>query len=141
MDELYPAWVDQYPDEVPMQGFGGMSGEETQQMRGILGQVGVPSGYADQPPPSIADILMALANYGGLALPSRGGMGYAEQKFKDSLPVVVKWFDKLEGPQVHHDAVKGLNRGHALYRAKENWPGADVNPIMEVFRRLMQYTR
>jgi|GEM_PF-3305563 len=45
---------------------------------------------------------------------------YGEQRYAWAVPVKVTW----EDGSVHHDAVKGLNPGHALYRARENWPDA-----------------
>lgn len=66
---------------------------------------------------------------------------FVDQAYKTSLPVLVKWLTQ-QGPEVMHDAVKGLNRGHALYRARHNWPDASsVEPILDVFRRLMRYDR
>ena len=48
--------------------------------------------------------------------------GFDEQKFPHSYAVEVKWPDGM----THTDEVKGLNEGHALWRAKNNWEGADV---------------
>ena len=28
------------------------------------------------------------------------------------------------------DSIKGLNRGHALWRARQNWPGARIVPVV-----------
>lgn len=44
-------------------------------MRSLMGQTGVPSGYAEQGPSSIADRVAALASFFGNALPGRGGIG------------------------------------------------------------------
>jgi hypothetical protein len=46
--------------------------------------------------------------------------GYFDQAYAWSVPVKVVWSNGL----VHYDAVKGLNPGHALYLARENWPDA-----------------
>jgi hypothetical protein len=53
---------------------------------------------------------------------SETGKSFDEQKFPKSYAVEVKFPDGT----VHTDEVKGLNQGHALARAKENWPGSDV---------------
>ena len=51
-----------------------------------------------------------------------GTKGYHEQNFSSSVPVKVTFEDGTS----HIDAVKGLNRGHAIARAVENWPGAQI---------------
>src|SRR4029077_3923302 len=53
---------------------------------------------------------------------SENGKPYEEQKFKTSVPVKVIF----EDGSTHFDRVRGLNEGHALARAKANWPGATV---------------
>jgi hypothetical protein len=58
---------------------------------------------------------------------STGAKGYHEQKFKTSIPVKVTWPD--HPGDIHFDEVKGLNEGHALARAKSNWPGANVEVV------------
>lgn len=45
---------------------------------------------------------------------------YHEQRFPFTLPVRVTWADGM----THEDEVKGLNAGHALHRARWNWPDA-----------------
>lgn len=50
---------------------------------------------------------------------------FYEQRYSTVLWVKVTWPDG----DSHTDAVKGLNRGHALYRARWNWPGATVEPL------------
>jgi hypothetical protein len=55
------------------------------------------------------------------------GKDFMEQAYKTSLKVMVRQPDYPGSPpNVHTDWVKGLNKGHALYRAKANWPGAKV---------------
>ena len=51
---------------------------------------------------------------------SEKGKGYSEQAYKTSIRVKVKFKD---GTTIT-DSVKGMNEGHALTRAKSNWPGA-----------------
>ena len=80
-------------------------------------------------------LLMMFAGVGTGGFPK----GYSSQKFSKSLPVVVRQPGLSDELDVFHDAVKGLNPGHALYRARENWPGADVQSIRSVWRRLMGY--
>ena len=62
------------------------------------------------------------AKPGAKSLVKEGGKGYAEQKYSVSVPVSVRWKDGL----VHTDRVKGMNVGHALARARDNWPDATV---------------
>lgn len=47
---------------------------------------------------------------------------YWEQNYKHSQVVRVVFEDGTE----FDDEIKGLNKGHALYLAKLNWPGAEV---------------
>jgi len=47
--------------------------------------------------------------------------GYEDQKYPVSVEVEVRWSDG----QVHRDAIKGLNVGHALYLGRLNWPDAE----------------
>lgn len=47
---------------------------------------------------------------------------YFEQRYPVSLLVRVTWSDGSS----HVDEVKGLNSGHALSRARWNWPGAPL---------------
>jgi hypothetical protein len=47
--------------------------------------------------------------------------GYHEQNYPVSLSVRVRWNDGL----VHEDEVKGLNPGHALSLAWDNWIDAE----------------
>lgn len=49
-------------------------------------------------------------------------MGYSEQRYPVSIAVRVEWADGL----THKDEVKGLNTGHALWRAWQNWPDATI---------------
>ena len=53
---------------------------------------------------------------------------FEEQNYKFEQPVHVSWPDG----QVHTDAVKGLNRTHALARAARNWPDATITPLAAV---------
>jgi|TARA_R110000822_G_scaffold26011_1_gene78712 hypothetical protein len=53
---------------------------------------------------------------------SEKGSGFSEQKYKTTIKVKVKFKDG----STHSDEIKGLNAGHALARAKSNWPGAAV---------------
>jgi hypothetical protein len=62
------------------------------------------------------------AKPGVKSLVKEGGKGHAEQKFKVSVPVKVQWKDG----SVLFDEIKGLNQGHALTRARDNWPDATV---------------
>lgn len=49
--------------------------------------------------------------------------GYFRENFPTSIDVKVVWTDI---PQVHVDSIKGLNAGHALWRARRNWPDAAI---------------
>jgi hypothetical protein len=49
-------------------------------------------------------------------------IGNAEEKYATSLPV--KAYTEPGVP--FYDEVKGLNPGHAYWRAKRNWPGVEV---------------
>jgi hypothetical protein len=53
------------------------------------------------------------------------GKTFGEQEFKTTIKVKVKFKDGT----THIDEVKGLNEGHALARARSNWPGAAVIKI------------
>ncbi|MCC7144235.1 MAG: ParB N-terminal domain-containing protein [Candidatus Eisenbacteria bacterium] len=50
---------------------------------------------------------------------------YFEQRYPHSQPVKVTWED---GDSIY-DAVKGLNPGHAIWRAERNWPGAKIEAV------------
>ena len=52
---------------------------------------------------------------------------FFEQRYQHSQHVRVTWPDGMEVV----DEVKGLNAGHAMYRARDNWPGAKVEAITE----------
>ena len=56
---------------------------------------------------------------------SETGKGYAEQAYKTSIKVKVKFKDG----ETITDSIKGMNEGHALARAKSNWPGSAVIKI------------
>lgn len=51
--------------------------------------------------------------------------GFNEEKYKFEQPVRVVFKDGTE----HVDAIKGLNKKHALERARRNWDGATIEPI------------
>lgn len=51
---------------------------------------------------------------------ARGETPYEAQRFPNETQVLIEFGDG----STHMDAVKGLNMGHALRRAKENWPNA-----------------
>tara|TARA_R100001463_G_C3383517_1_gene205917 strand:+ start:128 stop:442 length:315 start_codon:yes stop_codon:yes gene_type:complete len=53
---------------------------------------------------------------------SEKGKDFQEQKYKTTIKVKVKFKDG----STHRDEVKGMNQGHALARARSNWPGAAV---------------
>lgn len=57
-------------------------------------------------------------------LVSEKGKPFHEQKYPVEQEVVVHF----PGEIPFTDTVKGLNEGHALARAKENWPGAHIEP-------------
>lgn len=62
--------------------------------------------------------------------PSRvfeNGKSYEEQRYPATVPVRVDFGNG----DVFYDKVKGMNIGHALSRAKGNWPGAEVTPATE----------
>ena len=56
---------------------------------------------------------------------SEKGKDFNEQKYTTSIKVKVKHKDG----STHTDEIKGMNEGHALARAKSNWPGAAVVKI------------
>ena len=54
--------------------------------------------------------------------------GYHEQQYKHSQPVRVHH----RGMKPFEDEIKGLNKGHALHLARQNWEGARIEPIENV---------
>ena len=56
---------------------------------------------------------------------------FDQQKYPTILDVVV-----VIGRDVFGDVVKGLNVGHALWRASQNWPGYDWIQGRANFERL-----
>ena len=59
--------------------------------------------------------------------PGRVRKGFREQRFPHKLDVRVRVPSVAGGETLDwYDVVKGLNRGHAAQRARENWPGAEV---------------
>lgn len=69
------------------------------------------------------DFMKMFLGEEGFADTSRPRKGYAEEKYPISMPVRVEW--KGEPSNIFADEIKGLNPGHALWRAKDNWAGAD----------------
>lgn len=63
--------------------------------------------------------------------------GYADEKFSTSVPLRISHeYDSLFGQtpfsDFFYDRIHGLNQGHALWRARQNWPGAkDIRPVSE----------
>ena len=51
-----------------------------------------------------------------------GAKDFSEQAFKESARVRVRWPDGM----THVDEVKGMNQGHAVWRAMQNWIGAQI---------------
>jgi hypothetical protein len=49
---------------------------------------------------------------------------YEESKYSYGQPVKVQF----EEGEPFYDAVKGLNKAHAMERARRNWPGATIKP-------------
>ena len=65
------------------------------------------------------------AKYLRLGFPNEGqSKPFSEQRYKYELPVKVTWPDGSS----HIDSIKGLNRSHALERARFNWEGAEIEP-------------
>ena len=102
------------------------------------------SSQLDIPPGLVATLIDIISpDPNGLPMPMVGvgtgsmGKSFGEQKFKEILPVIVKWIKngKLKDSMI--DEVKGLNKGHALYRAKENWPDA----VVEEIKNLIGYSK
>lgn len=54
------------------------------------------------------------------------GKPFDAQAFPHTQHVRVEWPEHNDSIV---DAIKGLNKGHAVARAKENWPGATITPI------------
>jgi hypothetical protein len=52
---------------------------------------------------------------------------YYEQKYKHSIEILVKYHNDS-----WIDGIKGLNKGHALYLARLNWPGAKIIWLQDV---------
>lgn len=50
---------------------------------------------------------------------------FGQQRFRTSVKVKVE----IPGAKPFVDAVKGLNIGHAIHRAKWNWPGAKITSL------------
>lgn len=51
--------------------------------------------------------------------------GYDQQQFKTAIKVQVQF----PGDKPFIDAIKGLNAGHAMMLAKQNWPGAQIKSL------------
>ena len=59
----------------------------------------------------------------------KSGKPFAEQRYSYSQPVRVTFHGgKGQFGDSFIDEVKGLNRTHALERARRNWPGARITP-------------
>lgn len=72
-----------------------------------------------RPYENVPDELMGFAKDGSRQ------KGYEEQNYKFEQPVLVS----IEGQKPFQDQIKGLNREHALERARRNWEGADIQAI------------
>lgn len=105
----------------------------------IKGLVSSVEGMSDQAP-------RMMASEVGSLFPK----GYAEEKYATSLPV--KAYTEPGVP--FYDEIKGMNKGHALWRAKDNWAGSEVQPtgisphnfykaqnIMDTIKRLLEEVR
>lgn len=74
----------------------------------------------EEPPYSKApDTLMGMAKEPGRQ------KGYGEHKYKYELPVKVTF----EDGNFFYDAIRGLNKSHAMERARRNWEGASIEEI------------
>jgi len=60
------------------------------------------------------------------------GKSWGEQAFPHAYDIVVQMppFGELTGPYSFREGIKGLNPGHALRRAADNWVDADVIRII-----------
>lgn len=75
--------------------------------------------FAFRPYKNVPDSLMGFRKRGQ-------NKGYNDTNYKHEQKVTVHFpasGDKWE------DAIKGINKGHALERAHRNWPGAEIEPI------------
>lgn len=66
---------------------------------------------------------------GASATVRAGGKAFEDQKYSTGIKVRVEWDDTLladgtRGKDFIEDEIKGMNAGHALRRAAENWPDA-----------------
>ena len=61
---------------------------------------------------------------------SEKGKGFHEQKYKTTIKVKIKdpkeKYEERKKMRYRTEEIKGLNKGHALARAKSNWPGSAV---------------
>jgi len=73
------------------------------------------------------NFIPALGMAGAFRKLLRGPRGFHAEKFRTSIPVKTSF----SGPfaQTFYDEIKGLNAGHALWRGRQNWPGATVSQI------------
>jgi hypothetical protein len=53
---------------------------------------------------------------------------YSEQQYPAAYMVRFTWADMT----VNYDGIKGLNEGHARWRARDNWPDAIAVEIVGV---------
>lgn len=49
--------------------------------------------------------------------------------FEERFPVTIKVRVTFSDGSTHEDEIKGLNVGHALYRARDNWEGAAIEVV------------
>lgn len=66
-----------------------------------------------------------LIELGNAARRAMKGTGFSTEKYKAILKVKVHWPNGTS----HIDEIKGLNDGHALARARSNWPGAIIEVL------------
>jgi hypothetical protein len=85
-------------------------------------------GPSTPPDPNFTSPLVEARRSRGLGFrEDRPGQPYSESRFSYDLPVRVTF----KGNDVVEDAVKGLNKGHALARAWQNWPDATkIEPVL-----------
>ena len=111
-----------------------VEGEFADMQQGLLGML--PMGGMATAPNKIGGLLSAIQKARPYTRSGQGkrsrevpisetGKGYDEQAYQASIKVKVKFKDG----QTIIDNIKGMNEGHALARAKSNWPGAAVIKI------------
>jgi hypothetical protein len=80
---------------------------------------GVKAGEAARPYQNVPDSLMGYRRSGQQK-------GFDDTNYKHTQPVRVTFPDTGD---TFDDAIKGMNKTHALERAYRNWPGAIIQPI------------